>query len=301
MGDSLTAGFGALATSYWDICTEYRGVSWSIGGDSDLKSGVITLPNLFKLYNSNIQGFSEKTGKATSPNSKLDRAVTGSRAPDMIAQAQDLVDKMKSDTSINMQEDWKIITIWVGSNDLCDICNDDEQKYSPDSYENNLRAAISIIREEIPRAFVNLIQGIDPTQLYELKSGWCEWLHWYECPCGSSSDANVRASVTERLQEYNDRLIKIANDTIFQGDDFAVVIQPFLTHTDIPKDEDGNPDTHYFALDCFHFSGLAHEAAAVGIWNNLFQKVSYKNLNWIPGEPFICPEDGQFISTVANS
>ncbi len=27
-------------------------------------------------------------------------------------------------TSININEDWKMITIWIGGNDLCDYCND---------------------------------------------------------------------------------------------------------------------------------------------------------------------------------
>jgi len=35
MGDSLTAAFGAKATSLLDLFNDWRGVSFSIGGDED--------------------------------------------------------------------------------------------------------------------------------------------------------------------------------------------------------------------------------------------------------------------------
>ena len=48
------------------MLTEYRGVSWSIGGDSSLSGSVLTLPNLIRMYNSNLFGYSTGTGGVTS-------------------------------------------------------------------------------------------------------------------------------------------------------------------------------------------------------------------------------------------
>lgn len=300
MGDSLTAAFGALAYWPWDVTTEYRGVSWSIGGDETITQGRVTLPNILKLYNPNIKGFAIGTGKADQPDARLDRAVTGSRAPAMLSQALDLIDKIQEMSNVNIDEDWKMITIWVGSNDLCDVCNFPEL-YSPENYEANIRAAIGALKHALPRVFLNLIQGLNPTMLYGVDYKFCSLLHQYECPCGASDDASIRDMVNQTLAEYNKRLGYIAEDPSLNSNNFTIVVQPFLTKTSVPKLPDGDPDMSYFALDCFHFSGLAHEAAAVGLWNNLFQPVLSKTQEWVPGEKFLCPHQDQVLYTSANS
>ena len=55
MGDSLTAAFGAGAGSIFSVFTEYRGMSWSIGGDNTVAK-TFTLPNILKNYNPNVKG-----------------------------------------------------------------------------------------------------------------------------------------------------------------------------------------------------------------------------------------------------
>ena len=42
----------------------------------------------------------------------------------MPGQAVKLVDRMKADSNIDMENDWKVITMFVGGNDLCDYCDD---------------------------------------------------------------------------------------------------------------------------------------------------------------------------------
>ena len=43
-GDSLTAGNGAGGKSYLDVFKQYRGMSFSIGGDGNLAS-MVTIPS----------------------------------------------------------------------------------------------------------------------------------------------------------------------------------------------------------------------------------------------------------------
>lgn len=57
MGDSLTAANGALATNVAQAVTEDRSVSWSIGGGGNWKV-FLTLPNLIKVFNPNLYGYS---------------------------------------------------------------------------------------------------------------------------------------------------------------------------------------------------------------------------------------------------
>ena len=57
LGDSITAAFGAKSKNLLDLLAEFRGVSWSIGGDHSLKD-VVTVPNIIKEYYSDVKGFS---------------------------------------------------------------------------------------------------------------------------------------------------------------------------------------------------------------------------------------------------
>lgn len=37
----------------------------------------------------------------------------------------------------------------------------------------------------------------------------------------------------------------------------------------LPCDQEGLPDSSFFAPDCFHFSSKAHAHAASALWNNM--------------------------------
>ncbi len=59
MGDSITAALGAGARTILGLIFEYRGRSWSIGGQSKLER-VVTMPNILKKFNADLKGFSPR-------------------------------------------------------------------------------------------------------------------------------------------------------------------------------------------------------------------------------------------------
>merc|ERR1719348_2390499 len=91
IGDSLTAANGALAATPLGLLTEYRGRSFSMGGDKDA-STVVTMPNILRAHVSDLHGHSSGTGKQGSSNAKLNFAVPGSTAKDLHGQALKLVE-----------------------------------------------------------------------------------------------------------------------------------------------------------------------------------------------------------------
>jgi hypothetical protein len=116
-------------------------------------------------------------------------------------------------------------------NSICVVClvckKSSFSVIEPVKYEFKL-----IIETGIPRVFVNLVQGIDVTQLREVSRGFCSWLHRYECSCATSDDENVIREVQQMVQEYNNRLVKLSTSPEFNDAiDFAVVVQPFLSQT----------------------------------------------------------------------
>lgn len=42
----------------------------------------------------------------------------------MPAQANLLVERMKTEPGVDFENDWKLITLFIGGNDLCDYCDD---------------------------------------------------------------------------------------------------------------------------------------------------------------------------------
>lgn len=114
MKNHIEAGFGAKSTWVFNMLTEYRGVAFSIGGDDSLAKDVLTLPNLLKLFNPNVTGFSTGTGGATTVNSHYNQAVSGAVASDLLDQAKALYSRMAS--SPNFLTSYKMITIFIGGN-----------------------------------------------------------------------------------------------------------------------------------------------------------------------------------------
>jgi phospholipase B1 len=79
IGDSLTAANGGKALTIVGVITQYRGMSWSIGGDADIRT-VTTVPNILKLYNKNLKGFSVGTGKFSEDGANFNLAQPGHKS-----------------------------------------------------------------------------------------------------------------------------------------------------------------------------------------------------------------------------
>nr|XP_020741977.1 phospholipase B1, membrane-associated [Odocoileus virginianus texanus]XP_020741978.1 phospholipase B1, membrane-associated [Odocoileus virginianus texanus]XP_020741979.1 phospholipase B1, membrane-associated [Odocoileus virginianus texanus]XP_020741980.1 phospholipase B1, membrane-associated [Odocoileus virginianus texanus] len=310
LGDSLTAGNGAGSKpgNVLDVLTQYRGLSWSVGGDQNLSS-VITLPNMLREFNPSLKGFSVGKGRESSAGAYLNQAVAGARAEDLPVQARRLVDLMKNDVNINFQEDWKIITLFIGGNDLCDVC-DDPVRYSPQNFVDNIGQALDILHAEVPRAFVNLVKVleiINLRQLYQDKNVSCPRLILRNlCPCVLKYDDNATelASLVEVNKQYQEGTHQLVESGRYDTrEDFTVVVQPFFEKVDMPKTPEGLPDNSYFAPDCFHFSSKAHAHAASALWNNMLQPVGQKTRqhNFEDKINITCPDQARpFLSTYKN-
>uniref|UniRef100_G1NDE1 Phospholipase B1, membrane-associated n=1 Tax=Meleagris gallopavo TaxID=9103 RepID=G1NDE1_MELGA len=283
LGDSITAGNGAASNPHdvLDVLTQYRGISWSVGGNENI-STVTTLANILREFNPSLIGYSTGTGTQTTENAALNQAVAGAQAEDVPAQVRRLVDRMMNDSRINMQSDWKLITLFIGGNDLCKFC-EDPIRFSPENYTYNIQVALDMLHKEVPRAFVNLVTILSITSLRELyaeKNVSCpRLLMRMMCPCVLNYDDN--SNEYKQLVYFNKRYQERTRELVESGrydtrEDFTVVVQPFLTHISMPKTQEGFPDNSYFAPDCFHFSQKSHSQAARGLWNNMVEPVGKK-------------------------
>ncbi|XP_069055272.1 phospholipase B1, membrane-associated isoform X2 [Lepisosteus oculatus] len=276
LGDSLSAGFGAKATSILNLRTEWRGRSWSIGGDESLEK-VTTLPNILRKFSSSLYGFSLGRGTA---NSRFNMAVSGAKAVDIPQQVQKLIQAMKDSKEVDFPNDWKMVTLFIGGNDLCQYCLDRET-LSVQNYTRHLRDSLDLLYREVPRVFVNLLEILQIEGLRRIRSDTlgCSLLQRNSCPCFLIPGENsLELTEIKRInQEYQEETERLVSGGRYDGrEDFAVVTQPFLKNSIIPLAADGEPDLSFFSVDCFHFSERGHAEMAIGLWNNMLEPVGRK-------------------------
>jgi len=288
MGDSITAAMSAKDTNILNL-HEYRGLSFPIGTDP----GVMTFANLLKQYSppGYPLGTSTGIGKRTMSTNGLNAAVSGAINSDMLGQAEWLVAELKANSKINMAKDWKVVTIWIGSNNICQVCNDAVGNNAV-NYEKHIYAALDYFYTHVPRLFVNLLAILDITKIYDINNGLCSILHPNECPCPSSRNANVRQTVKAVISEYvHTANIIAANYTARKNPEFAVVVQPFLVDSPIYN------RTYLSAADCFHPSAIAHEAAGIALWNSIITPIAKKPYAWDPAQPPLCATSESLLYT----
>ncbi|XP_039916279.1 phospholipase B1, membrane-associated isoform X2 [Hirundo rustica] len=311
LGDSLTAanGAGSRRHDVLDVLTQYRGLSWSVGGNENI-STVTTLPNILREFNPSLVGYSIGTGTQNSIDAALNQAVAGAIAEDVPGQVRKLVDRMKNDTRIDFQNDWKLITLFIGGNDLCKFC-ENPVRHSPENYTYSIQIALDLLHQEVPRAYVNLVTLLSIASLRELhasQNNSCpKLLMRVLCPCvinpkDNSNELKKLIYFNRRYQERTRQLVESGRyDT---KEDFTVVMQPFMTNMEMPKTQEGWPDDSYFAPDCFHFSQKAHSQLARALWNSMLEPVGEKTDSQpMEGEIVLkCPSEAEpFLRTFKNS
>ncbi|XP_022094631.1 uncharacterized protein LOC110981397 [Acanthaster planci] len=301
IGDSLSAASGGGACSLPQMLLQYRGKAFSHGGDDSYET-VPTLANIFRKYNPNLKGYGVGTGGWSSQNAGMNVAIPGAVALDIPEQAENLVQKMKDDASIDFDKDWKLVTIFIGGNDLCAVCKDKE-KYSPSAYIGNIQRAIRVLHDQLPRTLVSVVGILDLRELNLLPGLLCDISHRIFCPCvANATETELQNEWLPILQQYQDMLEGMVTSGMFDDkDDFTAVYQPFFHETKLPL-VDGSGDISYMAPDCFHFGAKGHAETGNCLWNNMVQPVGSKARAWVPDGPFTCPTEVlPFIYTNLNS
>ncbi|XP_013112386.2 phospholipase B1, membrane-associated [Stomoxys calcitrans] len=308
IGDSLSAGNGAMSETVLDILTEFRGVTFSGGGMADWRT-TLTLPNILKVFNPNLYGFSTSDVVAVDRQSYLNIAEPMIMSRDLVYQVQILIQRMRRDPRIDMNTHWKLLTIFVGNNDICsDMCHHDNLWKFLQLHERDLRNAFTLLRNHIPRLVVNLIPAPNMVStLHKMQNIplVCQAVHSGACHCVFSQRYSKKylRTISEFIIRWQHVDAYVASLPEFYTKDFVVLFQPFTANVSLPTKPNGDTDLRFLASDCFHFSQLGHAAAANELWNNMLQPPGQKESYFT--EPFLrfeCPTNQMpFIATYKNS
>jgi len=197
------------------------------------------------------------------------------------------IEELKSQTGSIPDFDarWKILTVFIGANDICDgfskgfeACdgNTTHRTLLVNRYENNLRKTLASIRDSFDRVIVQVVSLFRFGSLKKARAGhsWCGLRRniIVECNCLDTSlsggdgppDDEQLDELDTTVSAFNDRIETLAAEFNLQRPDFAVVAVTAGRAQDIP-------DIKYLSdLDCFHPSALAHEAMTRSLWNSMF-------------------------------
>ncbi|XP_014216311.1 phospholipase B1, membrane-associated-like [Copidosoma floridanum] len=308
IGDSLVAGSGALEEFAIGTFIEARGVSWCIGGQDTWRK-YLTVPNILKEFNPRLTGYSTGTGEFISRKARLNIAYPVAATEDALHQVKILMQRMRSDPSIDIYQHWKMITIFFGANDVCSAQCYNPTEFSPVRYAIHLRRALDYLRAASPRTIVNLVPAIDVTVSVRVpnRSIMCSVLHPLYCACmhrGSQPDITA-SKMSHMYQQAAEALV--ASGRYDNNDDFTVILQPFIKLFNAPN---ANPrkaspiDSTLVTHDCFHFSQKGHALGANLLWNNLLEPVGNKTDSGLPRifERLLCPSTrSPYIFTNLNS
>ncbi|TPX71932.1 hypothetical protein SpCBS45565_g00917 [Spizellomyces sp. 'palustris'] len=308
LGDSITAGLGAKGIVRGDPPSienimEDRGVSFSMGGDPD----ALTLPNLIQYYRQDLVGASMGSHLTEicygpwcppfqyRPSDNMNAAQSGAMASNLEYELTYLITRLRTEQAVDFENDFKLITIFIGNNDACFGCEpfSGHTYLSPELFEMAIRALLEKIHLNVPRAVVNLMMGFNVSQVWDLTHDdpYCSKLRnsglVFECTCAFLSPI-LRTLMDTIIQSYNERLASIAKSYQDRQDPgFAVIVDPLLKNVRI---QDWTLE-HLSNVDCFHPTVQAHEVLAKGVWHNLFRSSEDKLNAVAPDEdiPIWCP------------
>ncbi|KAL6736712.1 hypothetical protein Aduo_007032 [Ancylostoma duodenale] len=301
IGDSLTAGRAAGAEYLTDLVLDYRGLSFAMGAEKNLTRQA-SLFNIFSHFSPRLKGRS--SGTASSSNISVagfNLAVSGAISEDLLEQAFALVKRIKSHPEIDFDNDWKFVNVFIGSNDQCRIC-ENTTRFSVEQFTANVRESLVYLRENLPRAYVNLIPPFHVEVLLETQADnpFCVELQRIFCPClfklTKEEYAVIKRSFDSSLSEFL--------GAEYQTQNFAVGISSGFNVDKLASL--GNVlNLAFVALDCFHFSQIAHDVVAKIIWRDLFLPIHTRSpvdLDQFQPQLWDCPSmDCPYLRTALNS
>ena len=102
------------------------------------------MPNILKEYAKNLTGYSTgETWLYTKTGDNFNMAISGSESYELLDQVKDLIARMQNSAKIDYDNDWKLITIFIGANDLCETCTGQNESI-PINYINYVKNCLGL-------------------------------------------------------------------------------------------------------------------------------------------------------------
>jgi lysophospholipase L1-like esterase len=259
LGDSLLTGLGVTAhpskfkhkilsffgssrgamVLKWFCSGEYRQNTCICGGSTK----VVSIGRLLQYYSPTIIGLNYKSTMLFSTGARFNFATTGATTSQLCNQTLRLIKKLQKSKYKIVNDQWKMVFIWIGGNDVFTKST----KQLQESYERDILAAIQMLRDQLQKVLVYLLPLPDLSHLqYTLKRP-------------------ELSKIEYKTMILNDIVKKIVRD--YQNDSLFVVKVVGIPMGRIPS---ASQKDLISSIDNIHPSFMAQQLFAKAIWNNLF-------------------------------
>ncbi|KAI9279824.1 hypothetical protein BY458DRAFT_431487 [Sporodiniella umbellata] len=250
LGDSVMAGFAAKGIQTRFVNTknlyENRGISFALGGDQ----GAVTMPNILNYYSHNLYGPSVGNhiisicfGNQFCPNGQyrddidmLNAAQSGARSLNLDHQLSYIFDRLDTEYEAGRihPNDWKLVTLFIGSNDICHSCT--EPTSLPYPFGTNIWSTVETLKAKTTNTLVQIIGLMRVQDIVVSTSKYPEYCqpikfsnfvgHDHECEC-SHTETNLTI-MNDNFAGYNKAIQQVVSKYNEPNDTFAVIYQPLL-------------------------------------------------------------------------
>lgn len=128
-----------------------------------------------------------------------------------------------------------------------------KELYSTESWIDNIRKSLDLLKALVPRALISIVNNVDVTKLRKLHIyPYCRLIRRstdkkvnlksfkliltncrFECPC-ILNDAEAE-EVTQKALDYQNAVHELINSGVYDTDDqFTVVVQQFIEGVEVP-------------------------------------------------------------------
>lgn len=83
--------------------------------------------------------------------------------------SQILVSRMRASPDVDVARHWKMITIFMGANDLCSVSCVSPVEWSPLAHARKLARALDYLQAHLPRTIVNLVSVLGKSSQLRLQ------------------------------------------------------------------------------------------------------------------------------------
>ncbi len=310
LGDSVSAGFSLESHSIFKDLFEYRGKSFPIGGEKDFR----TIPNIFTQFGSqkkcaaygstfithsiaqyptgSYSGYKIFVDEKPLKNEiNCNVAISGALSDELLKMWIQLKIQWQK---FSCENDWKLLTIMIGANDICQYCLNGYNN-TVSKYIFNLEQLFQNIIRDMEMTFVNVVSVFDVSLTANWQNRGCELVHELinECPCilGRDKTGDYIWVVKNLYRDINLLLYPLVKkyDEIGVLRNVKFVIQPIMEDFKIYN------FSYLSSFDCFHPSFFGHELMATILWNNMFLPPDKKIKNMPYMLPLHIPQNDEYL------
>uniref|UniRef100_A0AC34R5N3 Lipase_GDSL domain-containing protein n=1 Tax=Panagrolaimus sp. JU765 TaxID=591449 RepID=A0AC34R5N3_9BILA len=269
MGDNTGTGEGLWPQT----AIEFRGASFSIGGDASI-DGLVTVPNILREFSDRqLIGVSHGMGSREElPSYQLNVAVGRSNTSMLTEQANELVRRMNNLTISNLRNKWTMIIVTIGTEEFCNNC--------AVPHIDRINEAMDILNRGIHKAFVVVIGPLHVSLASEQNKNLLK----DKCTCLKTKTDSYFAQL---LRAWEEGLLTVQEHSLdVKRRTFGVLVLPFLTIT-------SRYPSSLFVGNTTLLNRRGHNYAAKWLWNRLISGPRYNLSDAILSrDKYFCPSVG---------